>query len=235
MNKGEFTQFFDRARATFPALDRYFSIDRIEPTEAAQVLSTWQVSLENVALDLAMGAIAAMVSCDLEAPKFLDDWARLPGIIRRWSRDHKPPQAPSAKFTEHRGCKCFTCRDQGFGVEVFNTEWLWVHARKIERGELGDNWHREAARWCIDNSAGPFMYSVHCCCEAGDQQAAKLRQEVARFNPEHECLVPTPRGGPDDWLRAITAFVKSTSPPEPQEWRSKTPGSTSSGRVGGRS
>lgn len=203
MTRQEFGQWLNRLKEAFPAVDRFFT--REDPEAAANVFTRWLDVMHSTDTETADKAITALVSGEIEAPTYLDDWAKLPAIVRRWCREHQSLQLSEPQYTAQKTYACRRCWDKGYGVEVFNPTWIRYHSAEIELGELPTGWQREARRWCTDQGAGPHTFSVHCDCSKGERMASVRRQPVIRFDEKLHCEVPP--GGERHWAEHLSKWI----------------------------
>ena len=200
MTRNEFSNWLNELKNTFPAVRQFFS--REDPDDTANLATRWLDVLHKVDAETADRAIQALLSGDIDVPKYLSDWATLPATVRRWCRDNKPLPTLTPTYSDERTYRCPICLDRGFGVEVFNWRWVRHMSVEIEQRSLPTNW-REARQWC--KGKGGLVYSVDCNCETGRRQAEQRRVHRETFNTKLHC--PVPGGGPSVWSDALADWI----------------------------
>lgn len=174
--------------ARFPGIRaRLFHAD----ADAKNIAIDWAIALDKITPETATKFTQAMVAGDPEPPQYGDDWARLPAMLRQWSKQNQPLvcNVAASAFSEQQSYRCIACWDRGYGVVVFNPSWVNAHELECERG-LSGAWEAEARRWCKTKGAGSFTYACDCSCEVGrrQQEARRIRRQV--YMPAVHCLVP---------------------------------------------
>lgn len=214
MHANEVRDWVQKTADCFPQVGRLFE----KSSDKQGLADSWSLALVSVPKESAFGCIQAMVNGDIATPAFADDWAKLPAIVRQWSRDNKalPAALNANKWAENPSYRCLSCLDRGMGVEVFNPLWVRRHDLDIEQGSLSEDWMSEARRECRTEGWGSFTYACDCSCETGRAISERRRDRRQVYFPAIHCLVPP--GGSRGYLDALKAFVATNPFARFNEW-----------------
>lgn len=185
MTPAEFSNWIDQARDCFPSIGKLID----DAVDKSGLLFRWRKAFETTSPETASQFLDALLDGTIETPRFQSDWATLPGMARRWCREHAPLESsqPVTAYSQFDGPRyqCMDCFDKGYGVEVLNPVWVRRHESQIADG-LPVDWWIAARLWCRAERVGPLIYSCVCRegCSHGDRvQDGRKEKHRQRYNP----------------------------------------------------
>lgn len=187
MTSREYVEWFDHAKAAFPALHRLFD----GGGEAKRRSQQWLSALGRIQLAHAIAAIDAMVRGDAKPPSY--DWAQLPAAVIAYGVEQGNLEAIQRVESYYDGptVRCPHCRDSRSGfVSVWNPWFINDCSEQLLACESLHTVHEIFREWKHAGQERKYeTFSMACFCGSPAAEAKRKEGRAYTFNPKRGCTV----------------------------------------------